>query len=59
MFPWLTVRVHRTKITVQLSVLEEQYFVICVKTIIVQFFKGVCNVPTVAMATVQYCKKTL
>ena len=29
------------------------------KTIIVQFNKFVCNVPTVAMAIVQCCKKTL
>ena len=28
-------------------------------TIIVKFFKGVCNVPMVAMAMVQCCKKTL
>ena len=29
------------------------------KAISVQFFMGVCNIPTVAMSTVQCCKKTL
>ena len=29
------------------------------KTVIVRFVKGVCNIPTVAMATVQCSKKTL
>jgi len=29
------------------------------RPIIVEFFKGVSNVPALAMATVQCCKKTL